>query len=501
MIAAVVPLHARVTAGGARRHGLKALAAGVVLALGQAPYDLPFLGFLAWPALVWLLAATPGPQRAAWIGWCAGAGYFGLTLTWIIEPFLVDIARHGILAPFALVGMAGGLALFWMAGFGLARVVANRGIHLVVALATALALAEFGRATLLTGFPWALPAYAWAATPVAQGAAFVGPHFLGAVVVGLMAAVAIMRPVPLMVAFAGIALAWGAGSYRAHLPTAQTDVTVRLVQPNAAQHLKWQPQHIPIFLDRLQAGTAAPGDVDVVIWPESSYPARLGTRPELEAQLAAGANGAYLIMGAVRYDPMTEAFFNSLAVLDPAGSMSALYDKHHLVPFGEYIPLAAQMRQMGLGGLAGLAGGMSAGPGARLVSVAGLPTFQPLICYEAIFPHQILRGSERPKWLVQATNDAWFGTWSGPYQHLAQAQMRAIEQGLPMARAANTGISAMIGPRGQIIEALGLGVHGHLDAVLPEPLPATLYSRTGDMPWTILLVITIIALLLRRQAS
>jgi apolipoprotein N-acyltransferase len=216
----------------------------------------------------------------------------------------------------------------------------------------------------------------------------------------------------------------------------------------------------------------------VVIWSETAVPFVLGQAPELQAESAAAALPGTLVLGIRRTEG--GAWYNSLAALAPDGTVVAVYDKHHLVPFGEYIPLAGWLARLPLETLT--QAGFSAGPGPRLLAAPGVPPFLPLICYEAIFPGGLSAPEGRPEWLVQVTNDAWFGTASGPYQHFAQARVRAIEQGLPLARAANTGISAMVDPFGRVLARLDLGETGYVDALLPGDLPPTWYSRIGDLP-------------------
>jgi apolipoprotein N-acyltransferase len=246
------------------------------------------------------------------------------------------------------------------------------------------------------------------------------------------------------------------------------------------------------FHRRLLAETRAPGEPDVVIWPETAVEFVLDHAPEQQVEVAAAAGqGGRLILGIRRAEPEGDGWrwYNSLALLEPDGRATAVYDKHHLVPFGEYIPLAPAIARFGLPALTTLTStGFAAGPGPLLVDVPGLPPFLPLICYEAIFPHGLRVPGDRPEWLVQITNDAWFGRLAGPYQHLAQARVRAIEQGLPLARAANTGISAVIDARGRIVAELGLGAAGHIDAELPAALPPTHYARFGDLPALLLVL-------------
>lgn len=466
-----------------------AVAGGLGLGLGHSPYDQPWLAFVALPLLFLLWAETGTARRAAWLGWQAGLGYFGLTLFWIVDPFLVDIGTYGWMAPFAVFFMAAGMALFWALAFGVARgLTASRGFPGLLALAAALAGAGLLRAYVLTGFPWALPAYAWTGTPVAQAAAWLGPHGLGLVLLTLGLLPGLLRPLPVVAALAGLGGLWVAGAARLDTPPpSDTGVTLRLVQPNAAQHLKWKAEMLPVFYTRqvdLTAARPAGGRApDLVVWPETAVPFLLGDQPDLRADMAAAAGpDAQVVFGVRRVDDQGR-WYNSLAAIGVGGALETSYDKSHLVPFGEYMPLSGTIEALGLSWLTeGLVGSFTPGGGAERLSLPGLPPFQPLICYEAIFPQEILTGAARPGWLLQITNDAWFGLWSGPYQHLAQARMRAIEQGLPLARAANTGVSAMIDPYGRVTAMLPLGQSGFIDAALPAALAPTPYARSGDAP-------------------
>ncbi|MEM9009919.1 MAG: apolipoprotein N-acyltransferase [Pseudomonadota bacterium] len=476
------------------RAALMALGAGAVMTLAHAPVGFAPALLVGLALMFWLIAGSGTGRRAAWLGWCAGVGYFASGLFWIVEPFLVDVARHGWMAPFALVFMAGGLALFWIVPAWLTRRVGGRGWAAVLLFAGLLTIAEYARTHVLTGFPWALFAYGWLETPVAQGLALFGPHTLGflSALAGalLLARIAGRRwPGPLL---AGLLLAagWGYGAQRvpAPAPPAADATLVRLVQPNAAQHLKWHPDYAATFFERQLAASAAPAErrPDVIVWPEAAVPWLVHREAAVRDRIAAAGQGAPVILGTRRAVERGERadWFNSLAVVAPSGAVAARYDKHHLVPFGEYLPLRDLAGRLGLSGLAaGAAGGFRAGPGPQRIAVPGLPAFLPLICYEAIFPHAMQAPGPRPAWLLQVTNDAWFGTLTGPYQHLAQARARAIEQGLPLARAANTGVSAMVDPYGRIRAELRLGVAGHLDAALPPALPPTLYAKSGDLPW------------------
>lgn len=461
---------------------------GAVAGLGQAPWGL-------WPltlvALALALAAARQEQRlrgAIWAGWALGFGYFALSLHWIVQPFLVDVARHGWMAPFALFFMAAGAGSFWAAAFGLAHKIA-RGPNLL-ALIAVLGLAELARSLILTGFPWALLGHVWIGTPLAQLASLIGPHGLTLVTLALaggMAAAGLRAWLALPAV--AIAAAWGALDPGAAVPVAEDRPIVRIVQPNARQDLKWQPGMADVFYDRLvrlSAGDPAGPVPDVTIWPETAVQWLL---EQSESRLALAARTAQgpVVTGIQRRDG--RRYFNSLVVVGRDGAIADLYDKWHLVPFGEYMPFGELMARFGIHGLAASeGGGYTPGPGPGLVSIPGVGTALALICYEGIFAEEVRAAPERPDFLLLVTNDAWFGNWAGPEQHLAQARLRAIEQGLPLVRAANTGISAMIDTRGRILGALSLNTEGALDLALPAPGPATIYSRLGDWPAGLLLL-------------
>ncbi len=466
-----------------RRRRAAALLAGLAAAAGQVPFSLTPLALAGLAALIWLARGAGTARRAARIGWWGGAAYFALTLHWIVEPFLVDAARHGWMAPFALVLMAGGLALFWAAALGAAYRATAGGRAFWPAAAAALAGMEMLRALILTGFPWSLLGYVWSGGPGAQLAAWTGPFGLTLLTCLIAAGIAALGPRPGTAA--ALVAAWllpiGAGALRPAAPPIPGDApALRIVQPNAPQDEKWEPGRADAFFGRALDLTAAPGDPALVIWPETSVPYAVSPGHPALDRLAGAARGATVIFGAQRV--AGARFYNALFVLGPGGGIADFYDKHHLVPFGEYVPLGDLAARVGIHGLASREGaGYSAGPGPRTLDLGRFGTALPLICYEAIFPEEV-GAPRRPDWLLQITNDAWFGTFAGPQQHLAQARMRAIEQGLPLIRAANTGISAVIDPRGGVTARLPLGVPGKIDAPLPPAAAPTPYARTGDWP-------------------
>ncbi len=488
-----MPLLTGLVAGLSPRHrAFAALLSGALVATGHSPLSFWYVSLFALTFLLALYLNTVGTRAAFWVGWLGGCGYFAVTLFWIVEPFLVDAARHGWMAPFALGFMATGLALFWGTGFALAHWLGRGAGSRLVALIFALGLAELARSYVLTGFPWGLLAYIWTETPIVQLAAFVGPHGLGVLTLCIAALpLAPLRfPVGIFAAAGLLALAYGLGHGRAaHPPAPRAEpVALRLVQPNAPQTKKWDPEFAPLFLRRQMDLTAAEGALrpDLVIWPEAAVTFWLGTEPRLQAEIAAAAGpGSRVILGARRF--AGRRIYNALAVLDDTGKAAQVYDKARLVPFGEYVPFDGLLSRFGFQGLAATqGGGFSAGSSGKLLDLGKSGLALPLICYEAIFPN-LARSEPRADWILQITNDAWFGEIAGPQQHLAQARMRAIEQGLPLVRVANTGISAVIDATGAIVGALPLGKSGKLDALLPGRLPPTPYGKTGD--WLMLFVL------------
>ncbi len=523
---------------GGRRIAL-AMALGLAMAAGQAPFGLWPVALAALAGLIALVAGAGGhggtadtagqgdggdiseaaafllPARRGagwWVGWFAGAGYFAGSLNWIYEPFLVDADAYGWMAPFAVLGMAFGLGLFWGAAGWLAGALSGRtapgGGCAALAFAATLSAAELARSYVMTGFPWALIGHIWIGSPVAQAAALIGPVGLTLATCLVAAGLARLRPASAGAAVLALAAAWAWGAWRLSLPDpVPQGAVIRLVQPDAVQSLKWDPEAARTYFDRQVDYTAAPGldggRPDLVIWPETAMPYLLERSPEVAGIIAAAGQGAPVALGLQRIDAEGRGY-NTLAVIGPGGEVTARYDKWHLVPFGEYIPLGdLAWRLFGIGAFASQMGaGYTAGPGPALIDLGpGLGRALPLICYEAVFPQDLRAVPERAGWLLQITNDAWFGTLTGPYQHLGQARLRAIEQGLPLARAANTGISAMIDARGRVTAALPLGRAGWIDAPLPGALPATIYARTGDLPAALVILSILCALLWRRRRA
>lgn len=477
---------------GWRRMALAAVS-GAALGMAHTPFGIWPLAFIAGPVLCLLWRAGGGFG----VGWVAGAAFFALTLHWIVEPFLVDAARYGWMAPFALVFMAGGLALFWGGAFWLAARIRRGG---PAALALAWAGAEALRGWIFTGFPWVLPAYIWVDTPVAQLSSVFGPYGLSLLTLLAMVAlgarsVRVTSPVVLLAVF-GV---WIWGDFRSAQPLDETSgPMVRIIQPNIPQAQKWDPAYTRSNFDKTLALTAAPpqGETppDIIIWPEVAVPFAIDQSPEAQAQIAIAAGGAPVLLGSLAESPETNRWRNALIALGRDGAPVARYDKSHLVPFGEYMPFGKTMEAIGVLALAGRGLGMEAGAPPRPVSLPDLPAFTPLICYEGVFPGEVRTAADGADWIVLITNDAWFGGWAGPAQHLAHARMRAIETGLPVARAANTGISTLISPYGGVGQTLSLNKSGYVDAKLPKPAAQTIYMQLGTIPSIFATFLTILAI-------
>lgn len=457
-----------------------------------------------WPVAVAFVLAfliVPTPRRAAaWFGWLFGLGYFAVTLRWLVEPFLVDPVRHGWMAPFAIFIMAGGLALFWGLAFWVARWFAGARASVLLWLPVTLGAAELARGHVLSGFPWGMVSYTLIGGVGDAWFAWIGPFGTNLLVFAVTGGTAyclyrgwtLVWPALVAVLFATL----GLNALTPRAPDA-TDNIVRLIQPNAPQHQKWDPDWMPVFFDRAIALTRAGDAPDVVIWPETSIPALLDYAQPWIAEISTAARGAPVVAGIQRRE--SGQFFNSAILIDAPDSVADISDKAHLVPFGEYIPLAWLLEPLGLGTLVEQVAGFTSGTGDGLMQIDGLGLARILICYEGIFPEDMQRGEVRPDVLLIITNDAWFGTGPGPRQHLVQAQARAIEQGLPVVRAANTGISAVIDARGRIVASLALNEAGYRDAPVPAALAPTPYARIGDWPLAVLLAICMAAGVLSRR--
>jgi apolipoprotein N-acyltransferase len=469
---------------------------------------------------VWLWDSAPTAKSAGFRAWVWGVGHFAVGSYWIAEAFFVPPADFAPLGPPAVIGMAFGLAVFPALSAWFSKMLAQRWPSLggryrrLVLLAIAWTVMEWLRGHIFTGYPWNPLGHVWAFAPaLLQSASVVGVYGLGtlsflvlaapaaggraALAAVLMVAVAaaaggaVMTPLEITPANANLT---SADPTRNAPPNASTGPLIRIVQPNIPQSEKWRPEARAAELSKLIDLSQRDGfdKLAAVVWPETAAPFIVQPRSRGLARLALAApRGGYLLAGAARAegDPR-DGVWNSLLAVDSGGAVQARYDKVHLVPFGEYIPFHKEWPPVA--GLIGR-GSFEKGDGAITVALPGLPSFGPMICYEAIFPAAVVAPGERPAWLLNVTNDAWFGTSSGPYQHLASAQLRTVEEGLPMIRAANTGVSAVIDAFGRVIASLDMEQEGIIDHALPPPRAETLYARWHD--WMLLALLTILVLI------
>jgi len=507
-----------------------AFAAGLLSALAMAPFNAWPILFLTFPVVVWLIDGAAGGKwrgvpAAASSGFCFGFGYFVPGLYWTGYAFFVDAPTFAWLSPFAVLGLPAYLALYPALGFGLARLLWTRDASRIFALAIALTVSEWLRGYLLTGFPWNAFGYALSEPlALAQIASVIGLWGLTFLAVAIFASPATLidgasggrKPWVAPVAALATLLALGVfGVIRLSLqPTKMAPhVKLRIMQPNLQQDVKFnysakaEVMHKYLALSDRAMGPESTGvrDASILIWPESAFPFFLTREADAMAQIAdLLPKGTVLITGAVRVPddtpkgvPVTRAY-NSIYVIDHDGSILSIYDKLHLVPFGEYLPFQNWMERLGFSQLTKVQGGYIPGLRRRPLDIPNAPRALPLICYEAIFPGSVAARDDRAGWIVNLTNDGWFGISTGPYQHLQQARLRAVEEGLPVVRAANTGISAVIDPLGRIVARLGLGIEGVLDANLPLAITPTLYARYPNIPAVIMLAIALIFVVRRR---
>ncbi len=527
--------------------------------LALAPFYFWPILFLTLPVAVALIDADVPPpanrlrflvswlpsaklQSAAQAGWWFGFGYHFFGLFWIGEAFLVEADIFGWLLPFAITLMPAGLAIFTAAAFALARSVWPHGPARVVSLAVALAICEYLRGHLFTGFPWNVLGYALTNDDIImQSAGVFGIYGLTILAVMICAtplvalserrvkdrsspsttdarpdhtALPPAAPIVLLTVMPCLGLyAYGyAVLPQTPLPLVP-DVKIRIVQPSVPQHDKWaREKQGEIFNDHLVLSRQNENGVDDaasgishIVWPEAAMPfLPLATPQALSAIAQMLPDKTYLLAGALRLEqsqvgdevrpsvkPKSEVY-NSLIVFGPDGELQSLYDKIHLVPFGEYLPFTETLNWIGLEALTRVRGGFSIGPTPRpLLSIPGLPAVEPLICYEAIFPAEIVQGKERPGVLVNITNDGWFGNLTGPFQHFHQSRVRAVEEGVPMIRAANNGVSALIDPYGRVVRSVGLNVRGVIDVELPQRSKTTLYARFLDVCFLITIAFSV----------
>jgi apolipoprotein N-acyltransferase len=497
-------------AAGWRRAFLALLLGGVAVLALPPLYIVPAV-IPAFTGLLWMLDGTRTWRSALLIGFLFGLGYFSAGLYWVANALLTKPEQFGWVAPLAPVGLAAILAPYPAIACALTRLAPRPGVDRVLTFAAAWTLLEWVRSWAFTGFPWNLIGSVWAfSDAMLQPAAWIGVYGLGLATVAAAAMPSILsRPASagrrgwaaIALGFAILAVFAMAGVGRlTHIGDigdigVVEGVRLRLVQANISQSLKWRRELVDehLLLQARMGATPSDRRPTHVIWSEASAPLFLANDAErLRLVGEFTPAGGLTLLGTLRTTPPgAEPFqvWNSMLAINESGAVVGSYDKAHLVPFGEFMPLRSVL---GLGSVAGGSTDFSRGPGVRTLRLPGLPPVGPLVCYEVIFPGAVTDRSNRPEWLLNLTNDGWYGISAGPYQHLVAARLRAVEEGLPVVRVANTGISAIIDPVGRVVVELGLGERGVLDSVLPKPLERpTVFATTGV--WGILILCLLIA--------
>ncbi|MDO9417742.1 apolipoprotein N-acyltransferase [Pararhizobium sp.] len=509
------------------KRGLTAFLAGLVSVLALAPFGIFAACFISFPVLVWLLDGASGNPDAGrlrrllpafFIGWWFGFGYFLGGLWWIGNALLVEAEDFAWALPLAVVGLPAGLAIFYGIATALARALWSDGVGRIFALAAAFGLVEWARSFVFTGFPWNAIGYTAMPVPLMmQSDRVMGMDAMSMLAVFVFAAPALLGTIKgarIGLTLAGLVAAahFGYGAYSLYIekppidPSQQT--LVRLVQPAIDQSQKLDnSSRLSVFEAHLAMTAAVPAEggkrPDVIVWPETAVPFILTENPDALLRIAdVLQDGQVLLAGAVRTEESgTEQeprYYNSIYAIDDKGQIITAADKVHLVPFGEYMPFQSLLRSWGVDPVA-MPGGYSAASVHNPLALPQGRSFYPLICYEAIFPHEIESAAAGTDALLNITNDAWFGNSPGPYQHFQQARLRAVESGLPMIRVANNGITAMIDARGQIVEGLGYDAKGYFDATLPGKMPLDHGNSSRNLIYTILASLGFLVALISRS--
>lgn len=497
------------------RRALLAFLAGLIGVLALPPFGFFAALFVSFTLLVWLLDGASAAPEAGFlrrlapafrIGWFFGFGYFVGGLWWLGNALLVEADAFAWALPLAVFGLPAFLAFYYGLAAALARLLWSDGMGRIAALAFAFGIGEWLRGTLFTGFPWNAVGYGAMPVPLLmQAAGVVGIAGMNALAVFVFAAPALIgtrrgRGPGLSLAVLLFAAQLGYGYYALNIVPAPEDeaTVIRLVQPVIDQALKLDDgARAEIFEQHLALSAASPAAggrrPDIIVWPETSIPFILTDNPDALVRIAAVLeDDQALIAGAVRTESAGSGkaprYYNSIYAIDGRGQITGAADKVHLVPFGEYMPFAEIFESLGVDAVA-MPGGFSAAREHQLLNALGRGLY-PLVCYEAIFPSEINGSAETAAALLNVTNDAWFGRTPGPYQHFQQARLRAVERGLPLIRAANNGISAMVDAKGRVVEGLAHDVPGFVDATLPGRFAAA--DRAKQQNWSFLIVLGVL---------
>jgi apolipoprotein N-acyltransferase len=469
---------------------------GLLSSFAFAPHFLFWLLIPAFSGLLFFIDRVNNKKQAFWSGWWFGWGHFITGLFWIHHALLVDTTRFAWLIPFAVLGLPAILALYMGFAALITYLIPAKKWHKVLCFAIIWVGCEYLRSYLFTGFPWNLIGYSLAFSDnLLQFASITGIYGLSIIVVifsampyTLMHGKAGVKPVIFSCILLGVIFVFG----YIRLNGAQIhnhDVFIRIVQSNIKQDLKWDDklllQHFQSHIDLSK--TKSERKIDYIIWPESAFAFPIGTPGLLTRLKEVSPEHGALITGSTRVEQVSNSFkwWNSIHAINREGEIIAGYDKVHLLPFGEYVPFRSLLPVEKI--VPGIADCTAGKKYVTLNIDKKLPSFSPQICYEILFPDN-LKNLKFDQWILNVTNDGWFGISAGPHQHFAMARLRAVEQGIPLIRAANTGISAIINAYGQVIAKLNLGNKGVIDGYLPKALTEpTLYSKYGDK--TIFLII------------
>lgn len=506
------------------RRWIVSFCAGALGVLSLPPFDFFAVLFISFPVLVWLLDGASGDAEAGalgrlmpafWTGWWFGFGYFVAGLWWLGNAVLVEAEQFAWALPLAVLGLPAVLAVFYGLAGAFARLLWSDGFGRLCALACGFGLAEWLRSFVLTGFPWNAIGYGLMPVPVMmQASALVGIFGMSALAVLVFSAPALIATrrglVPaLIVGVALLVAQFGYGFWRLAQPEPEggDTIVVRIVQPSVDQSKKWDDGERRKIFETLLSLTKGQGQSDSkpthIVWPETSVPFLLTSNPEALMRIGEVLDsGQTLITGAVREERNDSGeatrYYNSIYVIDDTGQITAAADKIHLVPFGEYLPFAGLLRSIGLETIAHTPSTFSAGSRRQSVPVPGDRRFLPLICYEVIFPDELEVEGPPADFILNVTNDAWYGRTPGPYQHFRQAQLRAVETGLPLVRAANNGISTVTDAKGRILDGMSQNVIGVVDVELPAKLHANRGSWNPAIAfWLIIALLSSVALVSR----
>ncbi len=474
-----------------------ALFLGSLGGLAFAPFNFYLILIPVFSGLLLLLGRISSLKRAFLLGWAFGFSYFTSGVFWVSVSF--SKVGLGYLMPLVVVGFSLLLGIFPALACALTCLWQRNPIQQVLLFCGIWSLTEWLRGHILTGFPWNLVGYAWD-LPMLQVCAWVGIYGLSFLTIFLATIwVSKSRKIISISLLAAFTL-WILGSHRAEQghSLGDTGINMRLVQPSIQQEKKWSPEHLSktVNLHIALSGLEAEKPLKAIIWPEAAIPCFFENHPGLfEAVRGAIPEGAVLLTGAPRQEKTQDNaipahVWNSLFALNEKGEILAIYDKSHLVPFGEYVPFREilPVEKLTPGTI-----DYSKGNGIKTINIQGIPPFSPLICYEAIFPGNVIDPTSKPQFLLNLTNDAWYGHTNGPYQHLSIVRVRAIEEGLPLVRTANNGISAVVDAYGKILYRLNLDAIGFIDFALPKNLPCnTIFSYLREIPFSFMIIVALL---------